>query len=1094
MRALITTLFIFFLTIPLFSTSPLESFDASKKTPTPNKEDNLNVALAGTYTIGGETADFLTFTEAVNILNSEGISDTVIFKVNQGTYNEQIEIIEFPGSDCNLPVIFKSASGNQTDVILTNNATSSNYNYTLFLNGADGIVFENITLEATGSSHGTVIYYYNQSDCNKFLGCHILGFEPTTPYTISINHSLIYSPTSDDDNNEFRDCLIENGSFGIHLNGNNSADFDTNTVIDNCTLINNTYRGILLWGLTNVSVTNNLVEATDSYALFEGFHLSDLNGSCTITDNKIKAYKGRYGFYLYNLIGTEGNEILFANNFIYIGGTGSPWTVHGDGATYGIYLHYGEYINFYHNNINTTSPDLYNGYAFYKRNGSNLSILNNIFSNQGGGYSIYHENTNGILISDYNDLYTAGTVLAYWNQDFPDLPSYQLANGLNMNSISIDPLFTSVSDLHVNRPFLDGTGLYVADVVDDIDQDLRVDPPDIGADEFTPFEFNAGLVYIQHPETPFSSGNSDIRVAIINNGTFSLTSAEIQWTVNDILQPVYYWNGNLLTNETDTITIGSYDFQQNTDHAITTWTQSPNGRQDLFPQDDTLHVNNLFPSLEGIFTIGGSNPDFTSLRNVYNTMKNVGVSGPVTFNIRSGIYNESLHIRSYPGSSCSNPVIFKSETGDSTDVVITEESLTSSNGNYTIQLNGVSGLSFQNITIQNTGATKAQVVLMINGCNCISFLNNQLISTVDTDHYNYKNIISSFGSTNNTFANNLFINGSHAMYVRGNSNNLESGTKIINNIALNSYSAGFYLDNQEAVSVSNNTIITNSIYPEFKALNFLKSRSGFEIINNKVNIENSGTGFYFDDVNGTDLNKGLIANNFVSINGTHESNGINLVLGEHLNFYNNSINIFTTDSLLSSAFQKDQANNISLLNNIFANHGGGLVMHFSNTNEIISSDYNNLFTNGSSIGFWNNGTGTIPDLDTWRSTTQLDSNSLSVDPRFISPTDLHINSGGLENAGTPIPEITTDIDGEVRDIDSPDIGADERPCLSNLVLQNETISGSQTFRASSMIEVSNVTFEGTGIITLMAPMVMVSNDIILGDGVMLMIIEEDGCN
>ena len=53
-------------------------------------------------------------------------------------------------------------------------------------------------------------------------------------------------------------------------------------------------------------------------------------------------------------------------------------------------------------------------------------------------------------------------------------------------------------------------------------------------------------------------------------------------------------------------------------------------------------------------------------------------------------------------------------------------------------------------------------------------------------------------------------------------------------------------------------------------------------------------------------------------------------------------------------------------------------------------------------------------------------NSISADPLFVSLTNLHITcTSPAANAGTPIPGITIDIDGQPRSATAPDMGADE---------------------------------------------------------------------
>ncbi|HEX8250183.1 MAG TPA: Calx-beta domain-containing protein, partial [Pyrinomonadaceae bacterium] len=67
-----------------------------------------------------------------------------------------------------------------------------------------------------------------------------------------------------------------------------------------------------------------------------------------------------------------------------------------------------------------------------------------------------------------------------------------------------------------------------------------------------------------------------------------------------------------------------------------------------------------------------------------------------------------------------------------------------------------------------------------------------------------------------------------------------------------------------------------------------------------------------------------------------------------------------------------------------------------------------------------------PTLADWQTATGQDANSKSVDPLFVSTTDLHLQSGStLRGMGNPVAGVTTDIDGDTRNPATPDIGADE---------------------------------------------------------------------
>ncbi len=55
----------------------------------------------------------------------------------------------------------------------------------------------------------------------------------------------------------------------------------------------------------------------------------------------------------------------------------------------------------------------------------------------------------------------------------------------------------------------------------------------------------------------------------------------------------------------------------------------------------------------------------------------------------------------------------------------------------------------------------------------------------------------------------------------------------------------------------------------------------------------------------------------------------------------------------------------------------------------------------------------------------MDSLSISNDPLFVSDTDLHARAAAVDSAGTPLAEVTDDIDDDIRDSNFPDMGADE---------------------------------------------------------------------
>jgi hypothetical protein len=97
-----------------------------------------------------------------------------------------------------------------------------------------------------------------------------------------------------------------------------------------------------------------------------------------------------------------------------------------------------------------------------------------------------------------------------------------------------------------------------------------------------------------------------------------------------------------------------------------------------------------------------------------------------------------------------------------------------------------------------------------------------------------------------------------------------------------------------------------------------------------------------------------------------------------------------------------------------------LGMQFSNYNDIYSDTCSLLIES-----YPNASPGDQYTLAAWTAASGLDSNSISTEPVFYSQYDLHCNDASIDNKGTPLSQITDDIDDEPRSLTTPDIGADE---------------------------------------------------------------------
>jgi hypothetical protein len=159
--------------------------------------------------------------------------------------------------------------------------------------------------------------------------------------------------------------------------------------------------------------------------------------------------------------------------------------------------------------------------------------------------------------------------------------------------------------------------------------------------------------------------------------------------------------------------------------------------------------------------------------------------------------------------------------------------------------------------------------------------------------------------------------------------------------------------------------------------------------------------------------------------------------------YYNSVNLYGTYAGYSSATVHaafavitSTAAALDVRDNIFVNTFDNTTSASDVSYAINSQAPNTVFTNINNNDYYVSGTpgvlgylgGTQLTLAAWRTATGQDANSISADPLFTSPSDLHIPLtvySPINRAATPISGITVDIDNEVRNATLPDIGADE---------------------------------------------------------------------
>lgn len=537
----------------------------------------LNV-LNGTYTVGsGPTADFSNVDDALSAIDQCGMSGPVVFELQPAVYQTQLTFNNIPAASLTNTITFRSSTMNPDDVVIKYNATGTTDNFVLKLDGAKYLRFEYLTFQAENSTYGNVVVISGGSSNNEFTGNKVIG--PTVAVN-STNICLVYSPsgtTSNDTNNVFRLNQFLYGSYGFLYYGPSSTIHEQGTVIDSNKFVNQYYRAIdLRYQEAPIISSNYIYSNTEAIhgttaTYWHGMYLNYCQNDMEVVKNHIVAPLGTYGIYMATCTSTPGREALIANNMIA--------EIGGFTFVYGIYLSNANNHLYYHNSVNITSPTSNAGHAFFLASGSGIKLLNNIFANTGGAFCVRINAPAAITRSNYNNLYSVATQnWGWWNGTIANLAMWKSASGVDTNSVSINPGFTSPSDLHVSSIPMDNLGTPIPIIPDDFDWETRsLTTPDIGADEYTPPAKDLLFTTVLWPRSTCILGPmEEVELLIRNNGTDPVTTFQAGYRINGGSPVIETFNQSIPPLTTDTLrfltkanlsAFGLYDF--------TFWTDLP---------------------------------------------------------------------------------------------------------------------------------------------------------------------------------------------------------------------------------------------------------------------------------------------------------------------------------------------------------------------------------------------------------------------------------------------------------------------------------------------------------------------------------------
>ncbi|MFN8299023.1 MAG: PKD domain-containing protein [Chitinophagales bacterium] len=604
--------------------------------------------------------------------------------------------------------------------------------------------------------------------------------------------------------------------------------------------------------------------------------------------------------------------------------------------------------------------------------------------------------------------------------------------------------------------------------------------PDFGADEFVIANDDAGVTALTGT---FCPGNQPVQVVVKNYGLATLTSVNVTWSINGVGQgTVNFPSLSVAPGATTTVTLGSYNFVASTNYTLVASTSNPSGNTDQVPGNDAFTSATFQTALSGTYTVG-SGGNFTTLTAAVAAANAYGLCGPTVFSLTDATYSGSetfpLTINSLAGSSSVNTLTIKPATGVNaaiTGSVATGPMIKILNSNTIVEGSNNGSLS-RNLTITNTGATSPNILLV--GSTGTTAITNVTLKNfiAKNGSQDYTGIFISDAATvgnagyfNNITVQNLDIRNSYvgvfanATVAAGNGNNTKVLNCLLNNTGANAIGGtGIALAGVDGGLVSGNDIGNfESDYGEVDNGILLGAGTTNTVIEKNIIHDLLYTGTEGYGAKGITVATGLsaanveIRNNMIrnitgdgdsysTLGAAYNPTGIYLSGASQagVNIYYNTIYLYgnTLDYSSNSAsvgIGLDDGAKATIKNNIIRNELGRItygVGAYAIAAEISSAqitgiDYNDYYVasnipSGNYIG--RIGSNNYATLAAFQTASGGDANSKNIMPNFVSSTNLHMVAGlniSLNNLGTTIGGITTDIDGDVRGA-SPDMGADE---------------------------------------------------------------------
>lgn len=385
---------------------------------------------------------------------------------------------------------------------------------------------------------------------------------------------------------------------------------------------------------------------------------------------------------------------------------------------------------------------------------------------------------------------------------------------------------TSLCNYDINFNPVACTALRIVDMVVIGSQSSNVNFREIEIWRGTISNNDIGVVAIDTPGYTCFTGTQRLVARLINYGLNQITSANVNWSVNGVVQTPVSWTGVMDTfggASTPNAWVFLDTINLSSPKTVVAWTSLPNGVADTITNNDSNTA--VMPGISGALTVGSTGA-YPTIRSALNAIRSAGICGNVTILLTDTFYStgtgETFPIEigsNFPGLSANNRIVIKPDSGIAVTIFSNAAQVFNLNGARFISIDGRWGNSSsgRNLTIMNTLTTGVCLVMQNDAMHNI--IRNVNFRSANTSNTSGALVFSGSSATNGNDSNFVLENyfsrattGNYnvGIFSQGSSNVVQNNNNTISGNEFNSYT--FNGINISATSNGNgsNWVISNN--------------------------------------------------------------------------------------------------------------------------------------------------------------------------------------------------------------------------------------------------------------------------------------------